>query len=110
MERLTRRLRSIVGDASCLARAEELVVYQCDGLTLEGTRPLAVVLPERTDQVQAIVRACLEAGVPFVPRGAGTGLSGGAHPVPGSVLIECSRMDRILEVNVADRVAVTELG
>ncbi|MEE2665343.1 MAG: FAD-linked oxidase C-terminal domain-containing protein [Myxococcota bacterium] len=110
MERLTRRLRSIVGDASCLARDEELFVYQCDGLTLEGTRPLAVVLPERTDQVQAIVRACLEAGVPFVPRGAGTGLSGGAHPVPGSVLIECSRMDRILEINVADRVAVVQPG
>ena len=66
MERLTRRLRSIVGDESCLARDEELFVYQCDGLTLEGTRPLAVVLPERTSQVQAIVRACLEAGVPLI--------------------------------------------
>jgi len=110
MERLIRRLRAIVGDDGCLARDEELFVYQCDGLTLEGTRPLAVVLPEQTSQVQAIVRACLEAGVPFVPRGAGTGLSGGAHPVPGSVLIECSRMDRILEINVADRVAVVQPG
>jgi len=110
MDLLVDRLRAIVGAPNCLARDEELFVYECDGLTLEGTRPLAVVLPDSTEQVRAVVLACHGAGVPFVPRGAGTGLSGGAHAVPGSVLIECSRMKRILEVNVADRVAVVEPG
>jgi glycolate oxidase subunit GlcD len=110
MDRLIERLRSIVGEGGCLSRDQELFVYECDGLTLESTRPVAVVLPERTEQVQAIVRACREAGAPFVPRGAGTGLSGGARPTPGSVLIECSRMNRILEINVADRVAVVQPG
>jgi len=110
MDRLIGRLESIVGPGCCLARDEELFVYECDGLTLEGTRPLAVVLPEQTSEVQAIVRACRDAGVPFVPRGAGTGLSGGAHAVPGSVLIECSRMKRLLEVNVVDRIAVVQPG
>jgi glycolate oxidase subunit GlcD len=110
MDDLIERLRGVVGEENCLARDEELFVYECDGLTLEATRPLAVVLPDTTQQVQKVVRACREAGVPFVPRGAGTGLSGGAHAVPGGVLIECSRMNCILEVNVADRLAVVQPG
>jgi glycolate oxidase subunit GlcD len=68
------------------------------------------VLPSSTQQVAAVVRACRAAGVPFVPRGAGTGLSGGAHPVPGSVLVECSRMKRILEVDAENRLAVVQPG
>jgi glycolate oxidase subunit GlcD len=110
MDSLVASLKDIVGSEYCLARDEELFVYECDGLTLEGTRPLAVVLPDTAEQVQSVVVACREAGVPFVPRGAGTGLSGGAHAVPGSVLIECSRMTRILEVNVTDRIAVVQPG
>ena len=70
-----------------------LIALWCDGLTLDPHRPLAVLLPETTQQVARIVRACREADVHFVPRGAGTGLSGGAHATPGSVLIECSRMN-----------------
>ncbi len=110
MDRLTQRLAAIVGERACLTRHEELFVYECDGLTLEGTLPAAVVLPSETRQVAEVVRACLEAGRPFVPRGAGTGLSGGAHPVEGAVVIECSRMNRILEVNPEDRIAVVQPG
>ena len=110
MDPLALQLRSIVGADACLSSDEELFVYECDGLTLEATRPRAVVLPSTTDEVRRVVRACREAGAPFVPRGAGTGLSGGARPVEGSVLIECSRMDRILEVDVADRIAVVQPG
>ena len=93
-----------------MSRDEELFVYECDGLTLSGTRPDAVVLPSDTAQVAAVVKACREFDRPFVPRGAGTGLSGGAHPVAGSVLIECSRMDRVLEVRPDDRIAVVQPG
>jgi glycolate oxidase subunit GlcD len=107
---LADRLRAIVGAEGCLARPEELFVYECDGLTLGGQRPAAVVLPRTTDEVARVVRACRELGHPFVPRGAGTGLSGGAHPVEGAVLIECSRMDRVLHVNAADRIAVVQPG
>jgi len=103
-------LREIVGSAACLTRPEELFVYEVDGLTLHAAKPRAVVLPKDTAQVSAVVRACREAGVSFVPRGAGTGLSGGAVAGEGGVVIECSRMDRILEVNTADRYAVVQPG
>ena len=104
------RLREIVGEASCLVREGELFAYECDGLTLSPKRPLAVVLPETTEQVSAIVRACREFGIHFVPRGAGTGLSGGAHATENSILIECSRMKRILEIDAENRFAVVQPG
>ena len=90
-------LRRVVGDDACLSAPEALFAYECDGLTLHSGRPLAVVLPRTAEQVQEVVRACRAAGVTFVPRGAGTGLSGGATAREGSVVIECSRLDRILE-------------
>ena len=82
------RLRSIVGAENCLAREGELFAYECDGLTLEPRRPLAVVLPETTEEVAGIVRACNEHDIHFVPRGAGTGLSGGATASEGAVHFE----------------------
>ena len=90
MDPLAKTLRDIVGEEGCLTRHEELFVYECDGLTLEGQIPSLVVFPAHTREVVEIVRACVEANRPFVPRGAGTGLSGGAHPVEGAVVIECS--------------------
>ena len=107
---LVERLRAIVGSGGVLARSEELFVYECDALTLEGCRPDAVVLPEDTAQVSQVVAACRELGHPFLARGAGTGLSGGAHPVPGSVIIECSRMRDILEIDAVNRIAVVQPG
>ena len=103
-------LQTIVGRESCLTRDGELFAYECDGLTLVPQRPLAVVLPETTEEVAAVVRACLRQGVDFVPRGAGTGLSGGAHATEHSILIECSRMNRILEVDADNRLAVVQPG
>ena len=103
-------LQRVVGREACLLAAEELFAYECDGLTLHTGRPLAVVLPRSVEEVQRVVRACRAAGVSFVPRGAGTGLSGGATARDGSVVIECSRLDRILEVDEEDRVACVEPG
>ena len=104
------RLRAIVGEENCLARSGELFAYECDGLTLESRRPLAVVLPLTTEEVASVVQTCLDFDVHFVPRGAGTGLSGGAHATPDSILIELSRMNRVLEVEPEDRIAVVQPG
>ncbi len=103
-------LRDAVGPESCLDRPEELLVYECDGLTSHSARPTAVVFPRDREQVISVVRTCREHGVPFVPRGAGTGLSGGALASEGAVVIECSRMNRILRIDPEDRCAVVEPG
>jgi glycolate oxidase subunit GlcD len=107
---LVRALRAAVGDEGCLHRPEDLFVYECDALTLHSGTPGAVVFPRSTDEVRAAVKACRAHGVPFVPRGAGTGLSGGALAERGAVVIECSRMNRILEIQPEDRYAVVEPG
>jgi glycolate oxidase subunit GlcD len=107
---LVAALREIVGAEGCLARPEELLVYEADGLTHHSARPCAVVLPEDASQVAAIVRTCREHGVAFVPRGAGTGLSGGALALSGGVVIECARMNRILSVDPENRLAVVQPG
>jgi glycolate oxidase len=91
-------------------RPEQLLVYECDGLTMYKQPPLAVAFPENTEEVAATVRACDAAGVPFVARGAGTGLSGGARPIAGGIVIATTRMKRILHIDLDDRFAVVEPG
>ena len=107
---LAAELSAQLAPGALLSRPEELFVYECDGLTLEPVRPGLVALPANTEEVAAVVRACVAAGVPFVPRGAGTGLSGGARAPEGGVIIECSRMDRVLEIHEDDRYAVVQPG
>jgi glycolate oxidase len=104
------RLRAIVGRDAVLTSATDLLVYECDGYTIEKNRPDVVVFPTSTEQVVQIVGACNEAGVPFLPRGAGTSLAGGCLPVGGGVMIALTRMKRILEVSYRDRYAVVEPG
>ena len=103
-------LTEIVGSEGCLSRADELFPYECDGLSLHAARPGAVVFPRDTSDVARIVRTCLEHGRSFVPRGAGTGLSGGALACDEAVVIECSRMNRVLEVDPEDRWARVQPG
>jgi glycolate oxidase subunit GlcD len=107
---LSAALSAVVGEAACLVGRESLLVYECDGLTHHTGLPSAVVLPSSAAEVVGVVRACRAAGVPFVPRGAGTGLSGGAVALQGAVVIECSRLNRILEIDPDDRVAVVQPG
>ncbi len=104
------RLQSIVGRDGVLNAPSDLLVYECDGFTIEKNKPDLVVFPTSTEHVVAIVKACKEFDVPFVPRGAGTSLAGGCLPVGGGVMICLSRMKRILEVNIRDRYAVVEPG
>lgn len=103
-------LSSVLPADGMLARASELLVYDHDGSTLHGARPSAVVLPRTREQVVACVRACHRHGVPFVARGAGTGLSGGAMALDGAVVIGLNRLDRVLAVRPDDRLAVVEPG
>jgi len=109
-EQLIEELRVIVGSDGCLVRPEELFVYECDGMTLDPSRPAIVVLPRCTDEVVRIVKSCRVHDAPFVPRGAGTGLSGGAHAKSDAVVIETSRMNKIIEVDVENRLARVQPG
>src|SRR5437660_4639532 len=110
MNELTNRLKAIVGADGILTSPSDLLVYECDGYTLEKNRPDVVVFPTTTEQVVQIVKICNELNVPFLPRGAGTSLAGGCLPVGGGVMIALTRMKRILEVNYRDRYAVVEPG
>src|SRR5262245_55179030 len=96
------RLAAVVGPAQVIHEPVDLRTYECDALTSFRAAPSVVVLPGSTEEVAAAVRIAAEAGMPIVPRGAGTGLSGGALPIPGCLLIGLSRMKRILEVNLDD--------
>ncbi|HET6623215.1 MAG TPA: FAD-linked oxidase C-terminal domain-containing protein [Gaiellaceae bacterium] len=103
-------LRAAVGPEHVVTEPEQLRVYECDGLTGHRAIPEAVVLPRSTEEVQAILRACHRERVPFVARGAGTGLSGGATPTAGGVVVSLARMDRILEVDLEGQRVVVEPG
>jgi glycolate oxidase subunit GlcD len=107
---LAARLRAIPGVDQVLTDPVELLVYESDGLTILGGMPALVVLPLDGEAVSAVVRECNRAGVPFLARGAGTGLSGGATPVDGCVLVECSRMNRVLEIDALNRTATVQPG
>ena len=103
-------VRGVVGPEQVVTEPEQLRVYECDGLTGHRAIPELVVLPGSTEEVQAVVRACHRERVPFVARGAGTGLSGGATPVAGGVVISLARMNRILEIDLASQRIVVEPG
>src|SRR5260221_451991 len=92
---LLAELRALFPAERLIVESENLFVYECDGQTTDRATPLAIVFPESTDEVSAAVKACARRGVPFVPRGAGTGLSGGAVAT-GSVVISLVRLNQIL--------------
>src|SRR5690349_18632923 len=109
-EALIRDMQAAVGTERVVSDRGELRTYECDGLSQYRCIPTLVVLPETAEQVQAAVRVCHRAGVPFVARGSGTGLSGGALPVEDGVLIVLARMRRILEIDIPNQRVVVEPG
>ena len=109
-QRLVDAIRAIVGPDGVVVAPDECLVYECDMLVFYKGLPDLVVLPRTTAEVAAVVRACLDAGVPIVPRGSGTGLIGGATAPRGGVMIGVNRMDRILEIDLPNRYAVVEPG
>ena len=108
--RIFEEFRAIVGERGLISSSEELHTYECDALTTFRVLPRAVLLPASAEQVQAIVRVCHRERIPFVARGAGTGLSGGALPVENGVVLSLARMNRILEVDFANARVVVEPG
>ena len=109
-EAIVAALRAIVPGEGVIREPLRLKPYETDGLSAYRQPPLAVVLPTSTEQVAAVLRYCHRNGVRVVPRGAGTSLSGGALPLADAVVLGLMRMNRILEVDFEDRLAVVEAG
>jgi glycolate oxidase subunit GlcD len=109
------QLRDIVGKNGVAVDESELLVYECDAIAMHKARPLAVVFPQNTDETSRVVKLLYDNRIPFGPRGAGTGLSSGALALgceenQRSVTIEMARMNRILEIDYANRRAVVQPG
>ncbi len=104
------RVRAIVGADHCIVDPAELRTYECDALASLRFPPELVALPKTTEEVVLLMKLAGENGIPVVPRGAGTGLSGGALPVEGCIVIGTSRMKRILELDFANGFARVEPG
>lgn len=107
---LLAELREALPDLEILHSQEDLKPYECDGLSAYRTMPMLVVLPERIEQVETLLKLCHARNVPVVARGAGTGLSGGALPLEQGILLVMARFNRILEVNPAGRFARVQPG
>jgi glycolate oxidase len=103
-------LRAFLPERAVLWQEEDTRPYECDGLTAYRRLPMVVALPETEEQVQSVLRACHARGVPVVPRGAGTGLSGGALPPGDGVLLSMAKFMRVLRVDPVARVAVVQPG
>jgi glycolate oxidase len=103
-------LEAAVGNGGLIVEPSQLQTYECDGLTAIRTVPSAVVLPLSTAQVQAVVRVCARHEIPFVARGAGTGLSGGAMPARGGIVISFARMTQILNADLPNQRMTVQPG
>lgn len=108
--KLIQLMQQIVGREAVLSGPSVIHAYECDAYTVARATPCCVVLPTSTEQVRGIVRICNLYGVPYVARGAGTGLSGGATPSPGAVVISLKKMNRIKEIDLENRQILAEAG
>jgi glycolate oxidase len=109
-ETIVAEFRRVCGESAVLSEPIQLLTYECDALPHLREPPSLVVLPDSAEGVQAAVRLCHREGIPFVARGHGTGLSGGALPVPGGVVISLARLNRVLDVDIPNRRVTVEPG
>jgi glycolate oxidase len=103
-------LRGICGATAVISEPLQLLTYECDALTHLHELPALVVLPRSAGEVQAVVRVCHRERIPFVARGHGTGLSGGALPVAGGIVISLAKLNRVLDIDIANRRVTVEPG
>jgi glycolate oxidase len=106
---LNKELCAIVGDRYVLVEKEDVIVYEQDGSIFQ-VMPEIVVLPANTEEVAAVVKLAKQANVPIVPRGSGTGLAGGAVPAEGGIILSLARLNRILKIDLQNRIAIVEPG
>ena len=104
------KLKAALGERNVLTERDELLVYETDALTLHKFPPSAVIIPGSTEEVAAAVSLLAKEQIPFTPRGAGTGLSGGSLSMSGSVVVELARLNRILKLDYENRLAVVQTG
>jgi glycolate oxidase len=109
-EPILQAFSTILDDTRIIIRKEELLVYECDGLTSYRERPAIVLLPRTTEETAALIRICNQHNVPFVPRGSGTGLSGGALPISECVLITTTLMRQILNIDINNQRITVQPG
>jgi glycolate oxidase subunit GlcD len=109
-EAVIHRLKSALGDKHVLTDRDELLVYESDALTIHKRLPSAVIIPGNAEEVAAAIKIFAQERIPFAPRGAGTGLSGGALSLGGAVIVELARLNRILKLDYENRLAVVETG
>ncbi|MSO74699.1 MAG: FAD-binding protein [Alphaproteobacteria bacterium] len=107
---LVAALHAVAGAEAVIDDSTTLRAFECDGLSAYRQLPLAVVLPRTTAEVSAVLKLCAERGAKIVPRGAGTGLSGGALPLADGITVGVSRLNRILEIDYANRCVVAQPG
>jgi glycolate oxidase len=107
---LIKDLRRLLGAQGVLSAPSDLAVYECDGFTIEKELPHAVAFPRSTADVAAIVKLCQRYNAPIVARGAGTSLAGGCLPLGGGLVLSLTRMKRILQIDLRNRLAVVEAG
>jgi len=107
---IIQELQQIIGKNGVISRKEELLTYECDGLPVYRQKPAIVVLPRTTEEVAAVVKLCDRHDIPWVARGAGTGLSGGALPVEDCILIVTARMNRIVSIDYENQRIVVQPG
>lgn len=107
---IIKKLEAVLGKNGVVKRKDELITYECDGLPQYRQRPALVTLPKTTEEVAEIVKVCNQHEIPWIARGAGTGLSGGALPVEDSVLIVTARMRQILEIDYENQRIVVQPG
>jgi len=103
-------LRATLGRGNVLSAPSELAVYDCDAFTIQRQRPEAVVFPRSAGQVAEVAKLCQRHGAPMVARGAGTSLAGGCLPLGGGVVVMLTRMNRVLQIDLRNRMAVVEAG
>jgi len=107
---LVSALRPILTEDALLWQPEDTIPYECDGLAAYRKMPLAVALPENEDQVVRILKACHRLQIPIVPRGAGTGLSGGAMPIEQGLVLSLAKLKKIVKIDPFTRTAVVQPG
>ena len=110
LEKVLPLVQAILPAETLLHDDEELRPFECDGFSAYKQRPMLVVLPETKEQVVELMALCAKHGIPLVPRGAGTGLSGGALPVDGGIMVSLTRLNRVLSIDIAQQTARVQPG